>query len=147
MPASRLKGQAISIRVVQDQQVLTQLDSIGSSSGGMQLETKEDGFLGEIADRYDEVLKGYTIECEMQVTNSSWVTFPIAVRGRATRVTPGVQFNIVRTDMFDDGSSIIYTYLDVHFGPITDSAGSRSDFVKVKFDGKCSERNEQLDQL
>ena len=137
---TRLKGQDVQIVVTANGSPVTSISAIGSSSDSTEFEIKEDSFLGEVTDRFDSVLKGYSIDFEAQVTTASWISLESAINDKATRKAPANVFNIVRVDMYSDGSNIVYTYKDVSFGPIAKSTGSRTDFVKIKFQGKCSER-------
>jgi hypothetical protein len=143
----RLKGQEVSIRVLLQGVVQSSIDSVGSFNDTMDLELKQDGFLGEPVNRFDEILNGYGGDFEIQVTTSSWVTLQQKIRDRATRVAPGLVFNIVRTDLFPSGDSLVITYVDVHWGQQPTSIGSRGDYVKIKASFGCSERDEQVNQL
>lgn len=147
MANQRIKGQELSIRIVQDGNLLAQLDSVASFDDKVDLEMKQDGFLGESVNRFDEILNGYGFSGEMQVTDSSWNAWQQAIIDRATRKTPGTVFNIVRTDLFPNGTSNVYTYADVHWGNQPTTVGSRGDYLKVKFDGGCSTRNVQTNQI
>ena len=147
MTQQRLKGQEVSIRIIQDGNVATSIDSVGNFGDETDFEIKSDGFLGEPVNRFDEILNGYGGDFEMQVTNSSWIILQQAIRDRATRVNPSTIFNIVRTDLFPSGDSLIITYSDVHWGAQPTTIGGRGEYVKIKANFKCSERDEQLNQL
>ncbi len=147
MTQPRLKGQEISIRMLKDGQLLSALDSIATFNGNTMLEIKEDGFLGEPVNRFDEVLTGFGGDFEMQVTTSAWINYELAIVDRATRRIPGTTFNVIRTDLFPNGDSAIYTYKDVHWGEIPAAVGGRVEFVKVKASFKCSERPVQINAL
>jgi hypothetical protein len=97
--ASRLLGQEVEIRVTQAGVPLTTLNAISSTNDSTILETKQDGFLGEVVDRFDDLLKGYSIDFEAQVSNSSWIDLELAIVARARRETPDMLFNIIRTWM------------------------------------------------
>lgn len=147
MAGLRIKGQEVSIRIIQDGAEVTTIDSIGAFNTETSFELKEDGFLGEPTNRFDEVLNGFGGDFEQQFTSSGWIRFAQAVEDRATRRNPAIVFNIVRTDLFPDGSSIVYTYQDVKWGPISDSIGARGDFVKGRASFKCSQRDVQRDAV
>jgi hypothetical protein len=144
---SRLKGQEVSIRVVQDATTVDTLDSISSMNDEVALEIKEDGFLGEPVNRFDEILNGYGGDFEMQLTNANWTRWQQAIIDRATRRKPSLKFNIVRTDFYASGDSSIFTYKDVKWGSMPTTIGARGDFVKVKASFKCSERSVQTNAL
>lgn len=145
----RLKGQEINIRVVGGvtPALLASLDSIGSFNDELALKLNEDGFLGEVTNRFDEILDGYGGDFEMQLTTSAWIVFPQLIEAKATRQIPNIIFNIVRTDLFADGTSLVYVYSDVHFGAIPQKTGGRGDYVKVAVNFKTSTRKVLRDQL
>jgi hypothetical protein len=137
----RLKGQEISIRVTENGVVTDTLDSITTFNDEMKLETKEDGFLGERTNRFDEILNGYGGDFEMHTAKASWIRFQQAIADRATRRKPNTVFNVIRTDLFANGSSLVFTYADVKWGAQPTSVGGRGEFVKVKAGFVCSERH------
>lgn len=139
----RLKGQEVEIRLVQDANVLMTIAAIGSFNDTVDTETKQDGFLGEKVDRFDDVLKGFSLDLEFQVNQAAWIDLQTAIINRATRTVLGTVFNVVRIDFYSNGDSAILTYKDVKFGPQPTSISNRTDFVKVKLSGKCSERTVQ----
>lgn len=143
----RLKGQEMSIRVVQDSAVVDQIDSVASFNDNTKFEIKEDGFLGEVVNRYDTVLAGYSGDIEFQVHNATWLNFLLEVEAKATRAKPGTRFNVVRTDFFANGSSAVVVYTDVSWGEFGQSAGSRVDFVKVKAPFSTGERSITVNQV
>jgi hypothetical protein len=147
MTQQRIKGQEVSIRVVQDGNVVTTVNSVGTFGDETDFELKSDGFLGEPVNRFDEILNGYGGDFEMQVTTSQWILLQQAIRSRATRTTPGTIFNVVRTDLFPSGESLIVTYADVHWGAQPTTIGGRGEYVKIKASFKCSDRVEQINQI
>lgn len=147
MADQRLKGQEVSVRVIQAGTVIGSIDSVSSMNDTVGLETKEDGFLGETVNRFDEVLNGFGGDFEFQVNRANWEDLVKAILDRATRLTPDVSFNIIRTDFFPNGDTNIYVYTDVHFGAIPTSIPSRGDYVKPRLEFKCSERPVQTNAL
>lgn len=147
MAGLRLKGQEVSIRIVQDGGEVTSIDSISSFNDEAKLEIKEDGFLGEPTNRFDDIHNGFSGDFEMHLTSSAWVKWQRAIIDRAQRRRPGIVFNVVRTDLYADNSSIVFTYKDVKWGGMPTSMGSRGDFVKVRANFACSERSEQENSL
>lgn len=126
----RLRGQEVSIKVTAAGQLVTAIDSVASFDDSIMFEIKEDGFLGEVANRFDEVLNGYSGNLEMQVTNAKWLNFTGQIEARAKRQQPALVFNMVRTDFFANGDSAVITYPDVKFGAIPTTVGGRQEFVK-----------------
>lgn len=146
-PALRLRGQEVSIRIVQDGEVTSVINSIGSFNDSADLEIQEDGFLGEPVNRFDDILNGFGGDFEIQLTTANWLLFQRAILERARRDVPGRIFNIVRTDIYASGESCVWVYKDVKWGAQPTSIPSRKDFVKVKAAFKNSERAEQINAI
>lgn len=142
-PGLRLRGQEIKVVVLTDGSKVTELNSISNVSDEPEIAIQQDGFLGEIADRVDSIFHVHGGSFEMQVNTANWVLFRNAIISKAQRLTTTV-FNVVRVDIFADGTSIIYTYSNVSFGSPPQNAGGRAEFVKVKLTFKCSEAPTQV---
>lgn len=146
-PGLRIKGQEIRIIVVEAGNPVLELNSISNFNDEAKFDLKEDGFLGEAVNRFDEVHNGYGFDFEMQVTGPKWLLWQRSITNRAQRITPGVIFNIVRVDQFANGETAVITYEDVKWGSMPTSIGSRGDYVKVKASGACSTRTEQINSI
>lgn len=143
----RLKGQEVSIRVVDSGTLVASLDSISNFNSEMKSEIKEDGFLGETTNRFDDIHNGYGGDFEIQLRRPDWANFQLRVQARQERKNPNIVFNVVRTDLYPDGTSTVYTYIDVKWGAMTESIGSRADFVKGKCQFACSKRTVKQNAL
>jgi len=140
MTWQRLKGQEVEIRVISNGDILHVIKAVGSFNEQVMLEALQDGFLGEVVDRFDDILKGYGGDTEFQIHTAVWSKFQEDIVSRAQRKYPNMQFNVGVTEFYSDGSTRALTYVDVQFGQQTLSIASRSDYVKVKIEFKCSER-------
>lgn len=143
----RLLGQQVTIRVVAGAQVVTEINSITNFNHNTVLEIKQDGFLGEVTDRYDQVFSGYKGDFEVQPNTSDHYNFTTKVEEKAKRIQPSLAFNIIVTEFYPNGQTAIITYMDVVWGGIGDGVGSRKDFKKGKFEWACGERSLQLNNL
>lgn len=143
----RIKGQEVSITCVTDSVAEDRLDSISNFNDEVALELKEAGYLGEYVNRFDEILNGYGGDFEMNTTNSRWVQWRRRIIDRAQRRIVGVVFNVVRTDIYDNGDTLVQIYRDVKWGAMPTTIGSRGDYVKVKAQFKCSQLAEQINAL
>lgn len=143
----RLKGQEVSIRVIQDSNVLQTIDSVAAFNEAVALELKEQGYLGEFVNRFDEVLNGYGGDFDIHLTQANWRLLQLAIIARATRQQPGLVFNVVVTDFYPSGDTEISTYVDVFWGPQPKNVPSRTEYVKVHLEFKCSERPVKLNAL
>lgn len=140
----RLKGQEVSVRLIRGGVVVSNVTSMGTFNDQVLMDLKQEQFLGETADQFDELFHGYKFDFEFQVSKANWAELQPSIVARARRATPNLVFNIVRTDYFNDGSSVTYTYTDVKFGSSSTSIASRADYVKVKMEGGCAERAQQI---
>ncbi len=147
MADPRIKGQEISLRVVNAGTVEQSMDSVSSFDDNVDMKEMEDGFLGEQVNRFDNALNGYGGNFEMQASNAGWVRFKQAVIAKAQRLNPNVVFNVVVTDLYPNGDSVVTTYVDVTFGSIPKTVASRTDFVKIKWSFKTSTLGEQINAL
>jgi len=143
----RIKGQEISLRVISGGQVVSEVNSVSAFNEAVALALKEAGYLGELVNRFDEILDGYGGDMDMNVTRASWLNFQLAVEARARREQPDLKFNVVRADLYPNGDNATFTYRDVHFGPMPTNIPSRGDYVKVHLEFKCSERAVAINAL
>ena len=139
----RIKGQEISVRINQDGTTVAAIDTISTFNDEVKLRLLEAGYLGEVVNRFDEILDGYGGDMEINVTQASWITLVLAIEQRARREVINTVFNVVRTDLFPNGDTLVLVYSDVHWGPVPTTVGSRSDYVKVKLTFSCSQRATQ----
>jgi hypothetical protein len=135
----RLKGQETQIQVLQDGTLVGAINAVMSFNDTAKFEKKEDGFLGETTNRYDEVFNGYDGGAEMQVSEQGWINFQQAVKARAKRETPNTIFNIVTVDFYANGDSPSRIYPDVSWGPMPKTVGGRGEFVTVSLDFSCGD--------
>lgn len=147
MADQRLKGQEVAVRVIQAGNVITSIDSISAFNDNVALELKEQGYLGETVNRFDEILNGFGGDFEFHVNRADWNDLVEAIISRATRKVPDLVFNVVRTDFYPNGDTAIFTYQDVKWGPIPSSVASRGDYVKPRMEFKCEERSVKVNAL
>lgn len=143
----RLKGQEVSVRVIVAGVVNDTIDSVTTLNETTMLELKEAGYLGELANRFDEVFNGFGGDFEINVTRAAWIRLELAIIDRAQRRTPGVIFNVVVTDFFPNGESLLKVYSDVKWGELPKSTPARGDYVRPKLQFKCSERPVSVNAL
>lgn len=143
----RIKGQEVSIRVVDTGQLVASIDSITSFNEEMKSEIKEDGFLGESTNRFDDIHNGYGGDFEAQFRRSDVTDFQLRVQARQERRNPNIVFNVIRTDLHADGTSTVFNYVDVKWGSMSTNVGSRADFVKLKTQFACSKRTVKANAL
>lgn len=143
----RLLGQDTTVRVIRDGVLVTEIKAIGNFDGSIDIEIKEEQFLGRKGADFSDVFNGYSGGLEFQTDNANWTDFANAVIARATRADPAAVFNVVRQDLYANGTSNVFTYLDVAWGPIPENFSGRKEFAKFKLAFKCTERSESKNQL
>ena len=143
----KLLGQDVTVRVVQDGTVVSEIVAIGSFDDSMETEIKEENYLGNAAAEYSDVFNGYKGNLEFQSARSGWTEFTEAIRARATRSNPGVVFNVVRSDTYANGDSAVFVYKDVAWGPQASAIAGRKEFAKHKLTFACSTRTVVRNQL
>jgi hypothetical protein len=143
----RIKGQEIEIRVLSGTSVVSSLKSISSINHSTVLELKEDGYIGERQNRYDEIFNGYKGDFENQPSDASYHNFEDLVVARARRDRPELVFNIIITEFFPNGSTAVITYSDVKWGGMDGSVGARADYKKDKYSFATETRSVQVNAL
>lgn len=138
MADQRIKGQEIEIIVLKDG-AIQQFTDIQSFEFSQETETLEEGYLGEKANRYDEIYKGYTFSLEMH--NSSPELFPFlqAIKDRAQRRTPDVMINVKATLNYPNGERSRVILNDAFFDSSGISFGGRDEYGTTTIPGKGSD--------
>ncbi len=139
MAPTRIKGQEVEILIVSNGVVEENITAIRSFEVAAKLETKEEGYLGETTQRYDEIFNG--LRGRMEVHNVTRAVFDLMLKvvDRAKRRTPGFQINIKATFNFPDGDRPRVFIEDAFFGEIPFNAAGRADYVTASLDFQSSD--------
>lgn len=138
MADQRIKGQEVEILVLKDGQI-QQFTDIQSFEMTQETETKEEEYLGEKANRYDEIYKGYSFSIGMHNSSPQLFPFLAAIKDRAQRRTPGTTINIKATLNFPSGLRSRVILNDAFFDAAGINFGSRSDYGTTTLPGKGSD--------
>jgi hypothetical protein len=136
-PSQRIKGQEVTILIVQDSQLQATLTDIQSFNAEVQLEIKSQGYLGEKTNRKDYIFNGVKFDMELHVHTQDWLNFVQAVINKAQRITPDTVFNITGVFSFPNGDTPTMVIANAAFGPLPVNVNSRGDYVKVKLEGEA----------
>lgn len=147
MSGQRLKGQEVQVQVVQGGQLLNAFTAIASFNDTFNMEVLKQGYLGEVANRVDDIFNDVDGSMTIHVLNTLWMEFQAAIKARAQRATPDVVFNIIRTDFYPNGETGTRTYPDVCFGAEPTSIAARGDYVSVDIPFSTSEVDDDLQTL
>jgi hypothetical protein len=137
--AQRIKGQEVQIIIVRGAALEDTLTDVQSFNAEFQSEIKTQGYLGEKANRVDDIFNQVKMDMELHLHTRDWFQFQQAIINRQKRL-PGwidLQFNVVATLYFPDGTTPSILFPDVKFGSIPLNVSTRGDYVKVKLDGQC----------
>ena len=136
--ADRIKGQEVSIAILLDGTLQTEIDTVQSAEIEFELELMEEGYLGETSDRVDSVFKLMRIALTGHVSNSTYLDLANAIVLRAqNRAGAATRIDIVGTFAFPDGSLRSLIIPDVYFEAIPINIGGRAEFIEFNLNGKA----------
>lgn len=138
MPGQRIKGQETEVLFVVNDAPEGGLTDIQSFEMEVQLETLQEGYLGEKTDRYDDIMKGVTFSVGLHSSSDAVLAFIEKVQDRATRRTPGAKFNIKTTLNFPNGDRTRVILTDCAFDGAGINFGGRDEYGSTTLSGKCS---------
>ncbi len=140
MATKRLRGEQVEIKLIQNGAPVDTWKALASGSLTCKNDILEEEFLGETAPRFDAIFKGWSMDLELQMESAAEETFVDAVQAKnQRRAGAPVRFDIVWTNTYPTGQVTLRVLEDIEFGEFKIDAGGRSDFVKLSFDGSCSQ--------
>lgn len=95
------------------------------------LEIKEEGYLGEATNRYDEIFNGVRGRMELHLDNKDIFDFLTSVIDRAKRREAGTQVNVKATLNFPNGDRPRVMINNAFFGEVPLNFASRGDYGTV----------------
>jgi len=134
--ANRIKGQEVSVQLVTDGNVESEITEIMDFEGTYEFEELQQGYLGQKADDVDYIFKVISGKFSAHMHNDAAMDYAQKILDKAQRKTPDLVFNIVGVFEFPDGTTRSMTITDCAFGNIPFTVGSRGDYVKVDFQFK-----------
>jgi len=136
--AQRIKGQEISLLLIENNAPLTEITDVRSFEMSAQLEILKEGYLGETTDRRDSIYRGFSGKMDVHFETRDIVDFARRVIDKARRRTPGSRINCKVTLNFPNGNRVRVMLKDLEFGEIPMAFGSRSDYgmVTLSFEGE-----------
>jgi hypothetical protein len=137
--SQRIKGQEVELMVIVDGAPQNSTTNVRSFEVTAKTEIKEEGYLGETTNRFDEIFNGVHGQIEFHVENSDFLNVTLAIIDRARRRTPGIKINIKATLNFPNGDRPRVLMQDCFFGEQPIGFGSRSDYGTYKLEFACSD--------
>jgi hypothetical protein len=139
MPSYRLRGQEVSVQVVQNGALLADISDVKSFEVEFQLDVMAEGYLGEFTDRRDDMFKGITGKIEFHIENGAPFDLVNAIVQRAQRRVPGTQFNVQSTVRLANGQRKRIVINDLYFGSVPFNVASRTDYVTYSLSFEAGE--------
>jgi hypothetical protein len=139
MPSYRVRGQEVSVQVVQNGKIVAELTDVKSFAVEFQLDVMTEGYLGEFTDRRDDMFKGVSGKIEFHVENNAPFDFINAIVQRSQSRVKGTQFNVQSTINLPNGQVKRLLVNDIFFSSIPVNVGSRSDYVTYSLPYEAAE--------
>jgi hypothetical protein len=140
----RIKGQEITIAVTRGGTLEDTFTSVQDFESSDKLEIIEKGYLGEKGNRHDFIFNGNKGSFTLHLQTQDYYRFIGAIKAKAKREQPDLEFNISRTSFFPNGDSPVETFPNVSFGEIPQKVSARNDYVSAKFDFACDDNDVAL---
>lgn len=128
MSDQRIKGQEVEVLLLVDGKVQDTITDVRSFEVAAKLEIKEEGYLGEKTNRYDEIFNGVRGRVEFHFENADVFKLLKSIIDRAKRRTPGTQINVKATLNFPNGERPRVVISNVFFGEIPINFAGRGDY-------------------
>ncbi len=137
MADQRIKGQEVSVIMVENGNPLNTIRDIQSLDIEAGLEILSEGYLGETSDRKDEKYNGYSGSIAMHFSNPDVLDLTRRIIDRARRREPGLKINIKSILQFPNGVRTRVMLKDCFFGAIPMSFGGRGEYgtITIPFEG------------
>ncbi len=137
--AQRIKGQEVTLSFVDSGGGDEAVGDVNSFEAELDIETLEEQYLGETSKRYDDIYNGVSGNCELHLETQRWVSFTQLIERRAKRRdAAGGKFTATATFNFPNGTVSQIVFEDIFFGAVPIRVSSRSDYVTVTLNWKCS---------
>jgi hypothetical protein len=139
--SQRIKGQETEMIFVLNGKPVQNTTDFKSLEFTPLLEIKQEGYLGEKTDRFDEIFNGVRGRAELHFENTEVFDFVMAIIDRAKRRQPGTKVNMKTTLNFPSGVKKRVLLSDLFFGEAPFTTSSRGDYIKVDLNFNCSDIN------
>lgn len=137
--SQRIKGQESEVSIVVNGNVMSSITTIRSLEIAPKTEIKEEGYLGETTQRYDEIFNGVRGNIEGHFESQQVFDMMMAIIDRARRRTPGIKINIKTTLNFPNGDRPRIFLQDCFFGEQPIGFGGRSEYLTFRYEFACSD--------
>ena len=139
MPSYRVRGQEVSVQVVQNGKIVAELTDVKSFDVEFQMDVMKEGYLGEFTDRRDDMFKGISGKIEFHIENNAPFDFINAIVQRSQSRVKGTQFNVQSTINLPNGQVKRLLVNDIFFRNVPVNVSGRSDYVTYSLPYEAAE--------
>jgi len=139
MPSYRVRGQEVSVQVVQNGKIVAELTDVKSFDVEFQMDVMKEGYLGEFTDRRDDMFKGISGKIEFHIENTAPFDFINAIVQRSQSRVKGTQFNVQSTINLPNGQVKRLLVNDIFFSNVPVNVSGRSDYVTYSLPYEAAE--------
>ena len=139
MPSYRVRGQEVSVQVVQNGKIVAELTDVKSFDVEFQMDVMAEGYLGEFTDRRDDMFKGVSGKIEFHIENNAPFDFINAIVQRSQSRVKGTQFNVQSTINLPNGQVKRLLVNDIFFSNVPVNVSGRSDYVTYSLPYEAAE--------
>ena len=139
MPSYRVRGQEVSVQVVQNCKIVAELTDVKSFDVEFQMDVMKEGYLGEFTDRRDDMFKGISGKIEFHIENNAPFDFINAIVQRSQSRVKGTQFNVQSTINLPNGQVKRLLVNDIFFSNVPVNVSGRSDYVTYSLPYEAAE--------
>lgn len=136
---NRIKGQETVVGIVLNSKLQKSITAVKDLEVTAKLEKKEEGYLGETTNRYDEIFNGVDGKMVIHIESKTIFDLMQSVIDRAKRRAPGNTINIQTTLNFPNGEKKRVFLQNVFFGNMPLGFGARDQYVPLSLDFSCED--------
>lgn len=115
------------------------VDHVKDASFTFDMETLTEQYLGQVADQFDDIFRGVTVEITFDLASPKVFDLVTKAIDRAQRRTSAnLKFSVVAALKFPSGERRRMLFPDLKFGEIPTSFGGRDEYGEVKLTLKGS---------
>jgi hypothetical protein len=137
--AQRIKGQEVALAFATPNGPAEGLEDVVSFEWELMMEILQEGYLGETADRFDDIYRGASGTMEMHMEQQAAFAFQQQVQDRAERRSPAAGvFNATASFAFPNGQRPRITFENIFFDAQAMRTTDRGSYVAVTVPWKCT---------
>jgi hypothetical protein len=140
MPELRLRGEDMQLRLTRGKAIVRTYTAIESMEWIINTEIIQKGYLGEGADRFDEIYRGTSLNMQLDVESEEafQIMETIARRAQSRSAADYIQINGIFVANLANGKRPRVTVIDLKFADPSIGSANREAYVAQRLNGKSS---------